>query len=38
MALKRAQRRAAETTQEKAERKQNEKMDGTAAHFGYGEL
>jgi len=34
LALKKAQRRAAESEQEKAERKRKAKMDGTAAHFG----
>lgn len=34
LALKKAQRRAAESQQEKAERKQKAKMEGTAAHFG----
>ncbi|CAM9859257.1 unnamed protein product, partial [Hapterophycus canaliculatus] len=35
LALKKAQRRAAESEHEKAERKRKAKMDGTAAHFGY---
>lgn len=34
LALKKAQRRAAESEHEKAERKRKAKMDGTAAHFG----
>ncbi|CAM9269242.1 unnamed protein product [Scytosiphon promiscuus] len=35
LALKKAQRRAAESEHDKAERKRKAKMDGTAAHFGY---
>lgn len=34
LALKKAQRRAEESTKDKADRKMKAKQDGTAAHFG----